>query len=160
MMGDELNDMEIALARRTFFLNLSPMDGQEIAESMGFFPPSEDVGKEEVIDAASKWSVLSVSGILDWVHQCSEWFAELLIKRNPSFKESDKNNLQVIFYGFGVSVVSLLLDQGLIKMTSDLSVYVIENEQEILDLLAADPDAVEDILTRFLEGLGKEDTDE
>lgn len=101
--------------KRTFFLTLSPHEGQDLACIAGFSPPSPDVAEIELTDIASTWVALSASGTLDVAKESALWMAEFLAKRN-NLTEDEAKRYEIIFYGYSASLLGLLLDQDLIKL--------------------------------------------
>lgn len=106
-----------ATDKRTFFLTLSPHEGQDLAQIAGFSPPSPDVAEAEFGDIAGTWVALSSSGCLDISKEAAAWMSDFLARRN-NLTEEEAKRYQVIFYGYSASLLGLLLDRGLIDLTS------------------------------------------
>lgn len=114
-----MRTMELSAAdKRTFFLMLHPHESQALAEAAGFQPASTDVGDIELLDTISKWSVMGAAGCLDVALVCSEWISQFIVDRN---KLDDKYLAQyrVIFYGYSVALLGLLMDKNIIDIVSD-----------------------------------------
>jgi hypothetical protein len=103
--------------KRTFFLTLSPHEGQTLAQIAGFSPPSDDVAEIELTDVTTTWVALSASGCLDIAKEAADWMSDFLARRND-LTEDEALKYQVIFHGFSVALMGLLLDQELIALTA------------------------------------------
>jgi hypothetical protein len=100
---------------RNFYLTLSILEGQRLAQSVGFSVPSPEVQEHEIIDTMQKWFVLSTSGILDIIKECSSWMIQLLREHN-NFDEVTLANTQNIITSFGVGMVAHLIDQEVLSI--------------------------------------------
>lgn len=133
---------------RNFYLTLSILEGQRLAQSVGFSVPSPEVQEHEIIDTMQKWFVLSTSGILDIIKECSSWMIQLLREHN-NFDEKTLANTQNIITSFGVGMVAHLIDQEVLSIDdSILNVEDLDNLaiSSILGfMLSSDDEDEEDI---------------
>ncbi len=131
---------------RNFYLTLSILEGQRLAQSVGFSVPSTEVQEHEIIDTMQKWFVLSTSGILDIIKECSSWMIQLLREHN-NFDEKTLANTQNIITSFGVGMVAHLIDQEVLSIDdSVLNVEDLDNLaiSSILGFMLSSDDEDED----------------
>lgn len=103
---------------RNFYLSLSIVEGQRLAQSVGFSVPSPEVQEHEVMDIIQKWFILSASGILEMLQECSAWMINVLREHND-FSEDQLKSTKNIITSFGVGVIAHLLDQEVISIDED-----------------------------------------
>jgi hypothetical protein len=79
-----------AVDKRMYYLMLSPSLGQEFANDAGFSMPSEEVQEIETYDVIARWALLTATGLLSEVLECSDWFCELESIRELDEDERDE----------------------------------------------------------------------
>lgn len=112
-----------SLHQRTFLLTMSPSDGQDIAELMGFSPPSEEVREQENIDVMSKWFTLQSIGLLEEINKCADWVSAIIRKQN-NLNDSETHISTALFTSFGVSLLTMLLDDRKIEVRGEMPVVI------------------------------------
>lgn len=118
-----MSNMYDSLHQRTFLLTMSPSDGQDIAELMGFSPPSEEVKEQENIDVMSKWFTLQSIGLLEEINKCADWVSAIIRKQN-NLSDSDTHISNALFTSFGVSLLTMLLDSRRIEVRGTMPVVI------------------------------------
>lgn len=118
-----MNDLYDSLHQRMFLLSMSPTDGQDIAELMGFSPPSPDVREQENIDVMSKWFTLQSIGLLEDINKCADWVSAIIRKQN-NLDESETGISTALFTSFGVSLLTMLLDSRKIEVRGEMPIVI------------------------------------
>lgn len=105
--------------KRNFCLMLSFPGGQQIAQSVGMTPPSQEVQEleEQLID--DQWELLHDFGIYDEIEESVEWFTEVLSKTMddeevppPAMLEGSKG----VLVAFGMALVQKMLENQVIAL--------------------------------------------
>ncbi len=104
-----------AMDQRLYYLMLSPQLGQEFAHNGGFSKPSEDVQEAETVDVISRWTVLTLSGLLEDVIETSDWFCELDV-----LSDVDHEQLKRTLVSHGIGLLNKLLDSGKISIVIEV----------------------------------------
>lgn len=97
-----------AVDKRMFYLMLSPTEGQEIANKMGFSTPSEDVQKMEIMDVIYRWATLYQSGVYDQIEEAAEWFTDFLVASDKI--NSSSEDFQAALTVFSISMLNKMMD--------------------------------------------------
>lgn len=97
-----------AIDKRMYYLMLSPSLGQDFAHEAGFSMPSEEVQEIETYDVIARWALLTTTGLLEEVLQCSDWFCEL--KSVHDLAEDIKDEFHRTLVSHGVALINKLLD--------------------------------------------------
>lgn len=105
-----------AVDKRMYYLMLSPSQGQEFAETVGFSPPSEEVEESEVYDVISRWAVLAAAGVLEDAISTAEWFLEL--EELLEIPEETTEDFKKVLVAHGMSLVNKLLDSEKLALIS------------------------------------------
>ena len=111
-------DSENTLAKRNFYLSLSVPDGQALASLTGFYVPSEEVQRKELIEVTSKWSLLISNGSLSSVEECSHWLMSVTKMFNDMNEEETEVTRQVMV-SFAIATLIHLLDKGTLAFVDD-----------------------------------------
>jgi len=107
--------------KRNFCLMLSFPGGQQIAQSVGMTPPSQEVQEleEQLID--DQWDLLHDFGVYDEIEQSVDWFTEVLSKTMdeeelppPAMIEGSKG----VLVAFGMALVQKMLENQVIALIS------------------------------------------
>lgn len=107
--------------KRNFCLMLSFPGGQQIAQSVGMTPPSQEVQEleEQLID--DQWDLLHDYGVYDEIEQSVDWFTEVLSKTMeseelppPAMIEGSKG----VLVAFGMALVQKMLENQVIALIS------------------------------------------
>jgi len=100
---------------RNFYLTLSILEGQKLAHAAGFSVPSPDVQEHEIIDTMHKWFMLSNTGVLHHLKECTSWMLTVL-RENNDFDEETLKATENIITSFGVATIAHLIDQDIISI--------------------------------------------
>jgi hypothetical protein len=114
-----------AVDQRLYYLMLSPQLGQEFAHNGGFSKPSEDVQEAETVDVISRWTVLTLAGLLEDVIETADWFCQLEV-----LSDVDQEQLKKTLVSHGVGLLNRLLDSGKISIVLELEDEEEEDEDE------------------------------
>ena len=106
--------------QRNFYLALSILEGQKLAHSAGFSIPSPEVQEHEIMDIMQKWFILSTTGILDMIKDCSSWMVNVL-RENEYFDEDALEATENIITSYGVGLLAHLIDQEDVVLQEDYS---------------------------------------
>lgn len=106
--------------QRNFYLALSILEGQKLAHSAGFSIPSPEVQEHEIMDIMQKWFILSTTGILDMIKDCSSWMVNVL-RENEYFDEDALEATENIITSYGVGLLAHLIDQEAVVLQEDYS---------------------------------------
>lgn len=109
-----MNDTE----HRTFLLMLDQQSGQEIAQSEGFTPPSDDVAEREQRQVMKDWALLDAEGIIPKIMEYSKWFSDVVLPEEATPEE--KVHTLHSFVTFGVAVIARLREKGLLESSAKL----------------------------------------
>lgn len=116
-----------AVDKRMYYLMLSPSMGQEFATQAGFSMPSEEVQEIETYDVIARWALITTTGLLEEILQCSDWFCEL-----DSISELDKDEMDEFhrtLVSHSVSLVNRILDsEKVILMVEQETLEEYEND--------------------------------
>lgn len=126
MESDTLSD---ELRRRNFLLNLSVKEGQEIATSLGFLSPSEEVVDIEQTDVLKRLIALSASGIAESLTEAASWFCDVL-KLRTELGVVEREHAYTTFLCFALASVTKLIDEGFVVTTVPVEVVVISEDHE------------------------------
>jgi hypothetical protein len=103
MVGGKVTEQDTTVSQRNFYLMLSPPDGQNIANNLGFSPSSEDVYEEEQKDVLRSWAILTQAGIVDSMSDAADWMADVMVNDNmlpPGDEGEDMDDMEMINVGF------------------------------------------------------------
>lgn len=136
--------------QRNFYLALTPLLGHEIAkEEAGFTPPSDEIGEAEVKDVLESWFRMSASGAGEVIANCAWWMTQLL-DPDKMLGAAEGTILFDRLSSFAVSILRILVDQGIVAFTREHEVpdFLLSSEQSFsmdqLDFLS--------FLEQFMEG--------
>ena len=111
---------------RTFLLTLDADQGQDIAMSQGFTPPSEDVAQRETRQVFKDWALLDAEGILPQLMEYSKWFSEVVLPEEAT--DEDKVTTIHSFVTFGAAAIARLKVRGLLDTSAKL-IPILHDEQ-------------------------------
>ena len=97
-----------AIDKRMYYLMLSPSEGQDFANKVGFSKPSEDVQEAETYDIISRWSLLASAGVLEDAIETSDWLME--IEGFIDIPESLQDNFKRLLIAHNLAFINKLLD--------------------------------------------------
>jgi len=126
MTPDTLSD---ELRRRRFLLNLSVKDGQNLASTLGFTPPSMDVQEIEETDVLRQMVQLGAGGILSSIQEATEWFSSVL-KVRMELDDQELHNATNMLTAFAVGAVMKLVSEELVVPTVDVEVVFVREDAE------------------------------
>lgn len=106
-----------AIDKRMYYLMLSPSMGQGFAEDAGFSTPSEEVQEAETYEVIARWALLTSTGLLEEIIQCSDWLCEL--KDMQELAEEIRDEFHRTLVSHGVSLVNKLLDSEKVILMMD-----------------------------------------
>jgi hypothetical protein len=136
-----MNEDYEPLNHRTFLLTMSPQDGQEIAEMAGFSLPSE------ATDVMGKWFTLKALGLLDDITKCSEWVSHIIQLQND-LDEKEVDVSVALFTSFGVSLITMLLDNQDIKICGEIPLVIppdaLNQVISVISMFSIDPPDFDD----------------
>lgn len=151
------------LSHRTFLLTMSPEDGQEIAEMAGFSLPSEEVMEQETTDVMGKWFTLKTLGLLDDIHKSSEWVSQIIQLQN-GLDDSEVDVSVALFTSFGVSLITMLLDNQDIKICGELPLTIppdaLNQVISMISMFTIDDDDDDDAMDEYFSGEWEDEDDE
>lgn len=104
-----------AVDKRLFYLMLSPSLGQEFASNAGFSPPSDDVQEKETLDILSRWTVITVTGLLEDIIESADWICDF-----QNLSEDDREDVHRTFVSFGVALVNKVLDSEKVMLVLEV----------------------------------------
>ncbi len=113
-------DFKSAVNKRNFFLSLSVPSGQQLAHSVGFSVPSEEVQKNEIVDTLTNWLILSGVGITSEMLTCIDWMLEAT-KNESEVNEEEERNARAVMSSFAGAFLMHLLENGFIELNFELS---------------------------------------
>lgn len=114
-----MND-ETRIQQRNFYMRLSPINGHEIAESEGgFVTPSEESLEHEIRDTLRLWMTLQQGRGGETIANCSWWMTQYM---DPERKFDANEGVDTLdkLTSFAVSVIGLLIDNGVLKIVEDV----------------------------------------
>ena len=106
-----------AVDQRMFYLMLSPTDGQQYADLMGFAPPSEEVQEMEIMDIMSRWITLYKTNVLNDIMESVGWFVQLLQTSDKISSPPDEFSSALTV--FSASLLNRMMDSGKIGLFVD-----------------------------------------
>lgn len=98
---------------RTFILMLDADEGQELAVSEGFTPPSEEVQTRENHQVLKHWALMEAEGVLPKLLNYAEWFAGLVVPDDAT--EEERTTTVHSFVTFAAASISTLKTLDLIE---------------------------------------------
>jgi hypothetical protein len=114
-----MND-ETRIQQRNFYMRLSPINGHEIAESEGgFVTPSEEALEHEIRDTLRLWMTLQQGKGGEAIANCSWWMTQYM---DPDRKFDANEGVETLdkLTSFAVSVIGILIDNGVLEMVEDV----------------------------------------
>lgn len=98
---------------RTFILTLDADEGQKLAQTAGFTPPSVDVGEREQRQVLKDWAVMDAEGVLPRLMQYASWFTDLVVPEDAPMENRLMANQSHVT--FAVAAIARLKARGLIE---------------------------------------------
>jgi len=95
-----VTEQDTTVSQRNFYLMLSPPDGQNIANNLGFSPSSEDVYEEEQKDVLRSWAILTQAGIVDSMSDAADWMADVMVNDNMLPPDDVMDDTEIVNVGF------------------------------------------------------------
>lgn len=116
-----------AVDKRMYYLMLSPSLGQDFARDAGFSMPSEEVQEIETYDVIARWALLTATGLLEEILECSDWFCELQDIHDLS--EDTRDDFHRTLVSHGVALLNKVLDsEKVILMIEEEALEEYNNE--------------------------------
>lgn len=97
-----------AVDKRMYYLMLSPSLGQDFAKQAGFSMPSEEVQEIETYDVIARWALITTTGLLEEILECSDWMCEL--DSITELTDDVKNEFHRTLVSHGVALINKILD--------------------------------------------------
>lgn len=118
-----------AIDKRMYYLMLSPSMGQSFAEDVGFSTPSEEVQEAETYEVIARWALLTSTGLLEEILECSDWFCDL--KDIHELSADIKDEFHRTLVSHGVALVNKLLDsEKVILMMEEADIFDTEGDED------------------------------
>lgn len=112
-----------AQEQRLFYLMLSPAQGQEFADELGFPHPSEDVEEAETMDVIARWALITVSGLLEEIIESADWLCDLQNKVGD-IQDHIRDAFHKTITSYSVALLNKLLDSNKLVLVME------ENDDE------------------------------
>lgn len=106
-----------SIDKRMFYLMLSPVDGQNFANAMGFSPPSIEVQEMEIMDILYRWAFILRSGVMDVINENIDWFITLLELEDKISSPIDE--FKAALTSFSIAMLNTLMDTNLVGIVLD-----------------------------------------
>lgn len=103
-----------AVDKRLFYLMLSPAEGQDFANEIGFSSPSEEVQEAETLEVISRWALITATGLLEDIIETSDWLCEL--QETGEVDDFQKEAFHKTLVSYGVALSNKLLDSGRVML--------------------------------------------
>lgn len=139
-MSDDIDDVNTDVVdKRSFILMASPSEGQDMAATMGFSTPSEDVREAETMAIATQWVLLATLGQLSYIKRASEWITEFissLFDDEGGLPEDAVKKTVSAYYAFGAALIAYMSNAGAIEL-----VPVGKTSENLEDFISMLPEA-------------------